>query len=317
MIFAGVCGDEAVELGNAISVEINQELGVPADSMTVSFAYDGDFPSIERIYALESDCIDIDKSIQNGDVLFSGIVDEIILIADTSSATVKVYSRSLAALLIDNECKPTEYVNPSIEVIYNKHLLPFGITLDSKSVSKKRGTLTLHKGASHFKALESFCKAFLSTTPRIDHKGICKTDDTAVIESLFFDNNKGITFEYISICDNRYSRISKVYVNAGSNDYDTIVSDSEALKMGVVRQRYLSLLNSKSGTLSDVDDIIKNGRDNSFSVVLKSNERIINKLGCKAKVNVKQCEGREFIVKALKYTANSKGESTTVNLGLR
>lgn len=317
MIFAGVCGDEVVELSNAISVEINQELGVPADSMVVSFAYNSDFPSIEKIYALEGDCIDIDNSIQNGDVLFSGIVDEIILTADTSSATVKIYARSMAALLIDNECQPTEYVNPSIEVIYNKHLLPFGITLGNKPICKKRGTLTLHKGASHFKALESFCKTFLSTTPRIDHKGLCKTDDTAVTESLCFDNKKGISFEYISICDNRYSRISKVYVKSGSNDYDTVISDSEAEKKGVVRQRYLSLLSSKSGTLSDADDIIKNGRDNSLSVVLKSNERIINKLGCRAVVNAKHCEGGEFIVKALKYTANSKGESTTVNLGPR
>ena len=112
MIFEGICSGEVVGLYNALTVEINQELSVPADSMTVSFAYNGEFPSIERIYALESDCIDIDKAIEKGDVLFSGIVDEIILTADTSQAFVTVYARSLAALLIDNECKPTEYINP-------------------------------------------------------------------------------------------------------------------------------------------------------------------------------------------------------------
>lgn len=317
MIFAGICDGEVVELENALTVEINQELGVPADDMTVTFAYGGEFPSIYRIYAIDSRLDDIDKAIEENNVIFSGVVDEIILSADTSCATVTVYARSLAALLIDNECKPSEYVNPSLSVIYYKHLLPFGITLEDKTVNCKSGTLTLHKGSSHYKVLEAFCSDFLGTVPRIDNKGVCHTDCTDTSEGLSFDNEKGITFEYVSICDNRYSRISKVFVNVNGSDYDTTVNDSEAENMGIVRQRYLSLLNSKTGTLSDADEIIENGKGDSFSVVLKSNERIINKLGCKASVSVAQCIGREFIVKSIKYTANSNGEATRIKLVCR
>lgn len=317
MIFAGVCKGEISVIDNVVSAEINQELLLPADDLTVTFVYGDDLPDFERIYVLSDDCEDIEYAVKVGDVLFSGIVDEQILTADTNFARVTVCARGLAALLIDNECRPSEYVNPTLDVIYIKHLAPFGITLSYfNNVRVKQGRMRIEKGSSHYKVLSDFCSEFLGTVPRIDCKGVCRADCFAGQEEIVFDNRCGVPFEYVQINNNRYSRISKVYVSRGGA-FDIEEADPKAVDEGIVRERFLSLLNSKTGTLSDADRVIKNGREESFSVVLKSPTCLINKAGCRAKVNIEQCKGKELVVSAVHYKADGDGELSTVKLSLK
>lgn len=317
MIFAGVCKRETFVIDNVLSVEINQELAVPADDLTLTFVYSDGIPEFERIYAVSDNCRDIDRAVERGEVLFSGIVDEQTLTADKDYARVTLCARGLSALLIDNECCPTEYVNPTPDLIYVRHLAPFGIKLSSINLEKLRqGRMRVEKGSSHYKVLSDFCSDFLGTVPRIDCSGICRTDCFDRKEELIFDNRGAIPFGYVRINNNRYSRISKVYISR-NGAFDMEEADTEAVEMGIVRERYLSLLNSKTGTLSDADKVIENGRKDIFSVVVKSPTCLINKLGCKARVNIEQCMGRELVVSAVNYRANCDGEQTTVRLSLK
>lgn len=313
MIFAGIENGETHIFREIVSVSINQEIFVPADDMTVVFPYSEGFPKLEKIYALDDDCGDIEEAILRREVLFEGIVDEQVFKADSDGADITVYARSMAALLLDNECEPTEYSSPSLDVVYFKHLRPFGVELKDMKTKCRNGSLRITKGSSHYRVLEKFCNEFLNSVPRIDARGFCRTDVFDCDDVIRFDNRNGVGFSYISISDNRYSRISKIHVSKNGG-YDTTLNDEESISKGIVRERYMCLLDSKTGTLSDAYEAIESGAINSFSVTLKCGERLINTIGARAEVDVRGCENAELVVAQVKYKADRNGEYTRVKL---
>lgn len=315
MIFVGVSRGRNVILPNTVSVEINQELGVPADDLTVVFDYSEDFPKINRIYAVAADCTDIEKAIEGGDVIFSGIVDEQILDISSTCTRITVYARSLAALLLDNESQAQSYINPSVDVLYLRHLKRFGITVSDKGVKPSEGTLRIYKGYTHYKVIEKFCSDFLSTQVRIDCKGVCHTNALDCDDEVFFDNTNGITFNSISICSSSYSRISRVLVCSDKGlNYDTAVNDEDAQQLGIVRERYVNAGEDSPYYLSDADKLIENGKRDSYTVTVKSDERILNKIGCPVRVNSDVCDTDNLIVSSIHYKAVSGSEQSTVKL---
>ena len=99
--------------------------------------------------------------------------------------------------------------------------------------------------------------------------------------------------------------------------YDMAVNDSEAQSLGIVRERYLNLASSETHTLSDADNIIKNGRMKSLSVTLVCEGCLLNRIGYNAAVNVEGCEDREFIVAQVKYVLENGIEKSRVRLILK
>lgn len=315
MIFAGVCGGKTVELTNAVSVEINQSLDIPADDMTVVFQYSDDFPNISRIYALDKACVNIRQAVENKEVLFSGVVDEVVLSADTSKAQITVYARSMAALLLDNECRPQTYINPDTDLIYANHIKRFGIDLMDIDEAKKSGVLNIYKGYSHYKAAEKYFSNFLNAHMRIDHRGICSINSFNISKHLSFDNHRGITFNSISICDENYNRISKVFVcNDDMLNYDIVIKDCNAIEKGIVRERYLNINSSSDCCLADADRIIEDGKNNTCTVTLQSDERILNKLGYRCTVNTPISTKKKFIVRDIHFSKTGKKEKTVIKL---
>lgn len=315
MIFAGICGGKIVELKNAVSVEINQSLDIPADDMAVVFQYSDDFPDISRIYALDKDCIDIKQAVENREVIFSGVVDEVVLSADTSKAQITVYARSMAALLLDNECKPQTYINPDTDLIYINHIKRFGIGIMDVNKAKKTGVLNIYKGYSHYKAAEKYFSDFLNAKMRIDHRGICIINGLNISEYLNFDNYSGITFNSISICDENYNRISKVFVcNDNMLNYDTVIKDRNAIEKGIIRERYLNINSSSDCCLADADRLIKEGKNNTCTVTLQSDERVLNKLGYRCTVNTPISIKKKLTVGDIHFAKTGKKEKTVIKL---
>lgn len=316
MIFAGECDGEIFRLPEAESIVINQELYVPADDLTVVFPYGEDFHGLHKIYILDDYVNDIGKAVSEGDIIFKGIVDEQILSADVNGASIKIYARSMAAVLLDNECSPRMYVNPSEDVICSKHIEPFGVEAVLGERECRSGEFSIAKGSSHYKVLERFCAEFLNTVPRVDGRGICRLDTFENVGEINFDNRYGVEFESVSVCENRYSRISRVYVS-GDNGYDMVVNDSESQSMGIVRERYLNLASSETHTLSDADNIIRNGRMKSLSVTLVCGGCMLDKIGYSASVNIDGCEGKEFVVTQVRYSAKASLERSRVKCILK
>lgn len=314
MIFVGECGGELIRLDEALEVEINQEINVPADDLKVVFPYMSDFPALERIYLLD-ECDDIFKAVSEGNVFFGGIVDEQILSADYSGARIKIFARSAAALLLDNECPPMMYVNPSADVIADKHLIPFGVRFSDDDKTCRSGVLSIAKGSSHYKALDKFCAEFMGSVPRIDGKGVCRLDVYENVGEIDFDNRFGVSFESAEVCENRYCRISRVYVS-GENGNDFIVNDDESQGLGIVRERYLNLSESKTHTLSDAENIIKNGKMKSLMVTLVCDGCFADKIGYGARVRIEGCEGKEFVISQVRYRLKDGVEKSRVRCTL-
>ncbi|MBQ3970361.1 MAG: hypothetical protein II685_07775 [Clostridia bacterium] len=315
MIFAGIDENGIVELPRAVTVKIEKDLEMPADEMTVVFEYCEDFPKLRKIFALDDDCCDIERAVREKNVLFSGIVDEQILSADYRKAVITVVSRSFAAVLLDNECVPIKYVNPDSDVIILKHLLPLGIECFEKNRHLRNGELTIAKGSSHYRAVEKFCREFLNTTPYVDEKGILRFDVFDGVGEVEFDNEKenAVRFRSITINESRYSKISRIYVSTAGG-YDTVINDKETIDEGIVRERYLNLAVSETGTLSDADNIIKNGRKKSLSVVLECIGCLIGILGYTAAVGVEGICDKKLVVSQIRFTCDKNGERTRIRL---
>ena len=316
MIFYGEAGGGTVRLPEALSVEIDSEYGVPADDMTVTFS--GEAPlSLRRIYAVEDGYHSFEQAKQSGAVIFAGIVDEVQASCGTEKR-VTVYARSLAALALDNECESGQYIDPTLDVIYSKHLLPFGITRDKTAgiiFRRTGGTMTLLRSQSHWSAVSSFCKTFLSSVPRVDFTGRFRENTFLSDEELRFDNKGGTEFSEASVRVKRYGRISKVYVQT-SGGQAAVVNES-ALNDGIVRERRIDLADSPTGTLSDADRIIAGGEDGVLTVTLVCHTFLGDAVGRKASVSLGEVMGKQLYIYKTKYVENGSGRKTTVTLSTR
>lgn len=315
MIFAGKTNGGFVFIDGCKSLEINQSLDIPADELKAKFVYRDNFPHIGRIYLMEEPVNDVESAVNSGRTIFSGVVDTITVSADLSGSEITVCARSMAALLIDNECQPKGYMNPDTDLMYANYLKPFGLKIAGMKRAKYQGRLRIYKGDSHYRALEKYCANFLDSNPRVDGTGVFHTDCIKSGEIIAFDNSAGTAFSSVTVCEDNYSIISKVYVCTDTDGkYNTVLNNEEAQKTGIVRERFLNA-NADSGfTLSDGDRLIENGRKKSLRVTLTADSMIINKVGCKCTVNTPMTYGRNFLINEIHYEKNSEKEKTTVKL---
>ena len=79
--------------------------------------------------------------------------------------------------------------------------------------------------------------------------------------------------------------------------------------MGVIRERRLDLLDSRTGTLCDADDIIKRGRANALQVQLECPCDVGDIIGRQAVV-----QGESLRVVKTKYTFGAGVQKTAVTL---
>lgn len=314
MIFFGENGSGTVKLDGAIRVEINSEYGVPADDMTVTFS--GGVPlDLWKIYAVQDGFEALKEAKAENGVLFAGIVDEVTARYDGAERKVTVYARSMAALLLDNECEPGQYIDPTSDVIAAKHILPFGICeCTAQKVKSKRtgGTMTLMRGQSHWAAVNTFCRTFLSSVPRIDFTGRFRTDTYLEGEDIVFDNESGVFFSQASVKVKRCKRISKVFARTSGGM--VTVSNERAAEDGIVRERRIDLSDSRTGTLSDADRIIEKGEEGALTVSLLCSGYLGDAVGRGAYVSLPEVNGGRLLVYKTKYVESGGSGRTTVTL---
>ena len=286
-------------LPEAVGVEIDSEYGVPADSLTVRFSGE----TIPELYGIEA-CTD------EGELLFRGVVDEQETTQTAFGSESAVYARSLAALPLDNECEPGEYADPSLEVIAKRHLERFGIVCGEhpKAVF---GKMNVSRGQSHWTAVKTFCSVFLGTVPRVSCTGEFRSNCFTRGETLIFGGS-GIGFTSIKSRIDRYSRISKIYV--GTIGGTVCVTDGDAMNRGIIRERRLSLSDSRTGTLYDAEEIIAKSKLKAKTAELVCPCFIGDIVGRTAAVEYGSFGKKEMYVIKTRYTANGTGEKTMVTL---
>ncbi len=281
-------------LENVLSIEINSEYSVPADDFSVKIV--GRVPHLQKIY-LEDDF---------GNIIFKGIVDEVVTKQNSGGAESVIYARNYTALALDNECEPCEYISPSIDIIYKKHLERFGISFGKHDyVPCRQGVMKIGRGNSHYYAVKKFCDMFLCTVPRISWMGDFRTDYRNKNE-ISVDNVYQITYRR-----KRCSQISKIYVYSGQ---DVItVKNPAAENDNIIRERRVNLSDSRTGTLSDIDDIIQKSMNSNYTAEVKCIGFFGDVLGSRIFVNDDSLKG--VIIKS-KFTMKNNLMFTdfTVNM---
>jgi hypothetical protein len=303
-IITDTSGNEK-NIKSAISVVLDQEIGVPADNLTVMFPYDSTI----------SKNADFLTAFSGDEIIFKGKIDEITTFVRAKSAVTKISARSLAGILLDNEAEPVTYFRPSGEVVFNRHLKPYGITAGDTDAIPYYGTLKIKKGMSHWQVFEDFCNYRYGSVPRISGNGIAMFKGTENSRKINFGSG-GI--DYISIKESflRCKLISKVMLRLSDGGaYSSYIENSNDECRGITRVRYVNAA-ANTSSINTADRIISNSNADSYSVKLECAGCYVDILGCKAEINDSffgKVDG--LVVNSIKYTSNSSGELTAIVLG--
>lgn len=288
-----------------LSLQVNVDEGVPADSLNATFAYTPTAP-LTAITLYDDDV-----------PLFIGVVDEEEYQRDPQGEYLKVSARSLAAHLLDNEAEPCSYEHPSIGLIYERYVQPYGITLSDGDDTVFLGEQNVLKGASCWRVLKNFCTACYSAAPRVSSVGVLYPKGMPHNGLVEFG---GEEIRYTAICEThkRCEEISAVYVKASnSGTYSLPIENPQAQGMGVRRVRYLNAMLSES-PLRCADAMIKNGDKKSYAIQLSCPSCLLGKEGCKAVLN-DTVLGRndDLYISAVHYRMTKDGAYSNVTLKRR
>ncbi|WP_099204669.1 hypothetical protein [Scatolibacter rhodanostii] len=215
-------------LGRAISTYFNREEGVPADSLTVKFSADSVWENLYRVYAY-----------QEGELVFSGIVDEQNTHLDKKGFTVELVCRSLAALLLDNEAEPMTLRNPSWRVMCLKYAESFGLSAkESVHSVEVKGDFEIKKGESCWTVLSRYAEQFLGGKLTVNKKG-----------ELLWKQEEPRTRELHSIISAQqrycpYKKISRIWIQNAAGAYQIGYNNEKT--EGISRQRFFSYQDNRS-----------------------------------------------------------------------
>lgn len=291
--------------GDLLSVVLNSENDVPADSIAVALPYDKSFAeNVNTITAKVGDT-----------VVFRGLADEIVSLCDDKHAIIKLSARSPAGFLLDNEAEPVTYYCPSAEFVCKKHLEPFGIKAQDADNTALSNYFKINKGMTHWQVIENFCKMHYGTNPRINGDGKAFLKGRVRDKSLLFGKN-GI--DYMSIKETRKNCeiITEVRVKTdGFGGYKSKIVNEYATDKNAVRVRFMDAT-TEGGGLKTGDRIIENSNKKSYCIMLLCKGCVVDAMGCKAVICDERLGNLEnLVVQKVQYSLGADGEFTALELG--
>lgn len=283
-------------------LRILQSADVPADSLRLLFygVYEEEFC---RIYVYSQE-----------ELIFTAEVDEQIEKAGDISTT-ELICRSTAAVLLDNEAKPGNFVNPSCELVFRTYAAPFGFTRYYGNNKCLQGEFSVPKGVSCYEVLENFSKVMFGKSPKVKGDEVYFEGDAEARELIFSDDGKGLPFTDFTYNRLRCRRISKIYVKLkDGEDYLTCVCDDDAVEKGIQRQRYMDVSSATRETLADVHTALNTSRAKAEEISLLYPGKLTDVISASARVSVQGKLYEGFVVKNLDYTCGKDREYTRITL---
>ena len=283
------------------------ELDVPADSLSLSCAYDSEFFNQgDRLSAYDGDTL-----------VFEGQLDELSRSYSGGAAVLSLYARSAAAALLDNEAEPLSYRNPTAVLMYRKYLQPFGLDDVEPDETPVIGNMRIDKGMTCYQALELFCKTRYGERLRISGAG--------KVYLRGYKNGKTVKFgadgmEYYSIKENncRYKLISEVRLKVKTTaGYLSKMINANPACSKISRTRYVNTT-AENNSLATADNIIRRSNLEGHKITLTTRGCVTDILGARAELDdavFGKISG--LTVSKTTYTFDSRGEYMTVVLNDR
>ncbi|MEE1173441.1 MAG: hypothetical protein U0K87_13925 [Ruminococcus sp.] len=290
-------------LENVISAELDREIGVPADSMRLVCEFDPRLRNADMIRAFSGDR-----------VVFEGQLDEIITEQKIGCMIMRLNFRNIAAALLDNEAEPVMYVNPSAEMIFTRHLKPFGVKDYRADSPTLLGTLRIVKGMTHWQVFENYCRNAFGEPPGIDSNGTAWFGGLKKSKTVYFGGNG---FRYYSLKEKieRCKLISAVRVKlSDSPRYTGLIENKSRAAENITRVRLVDAVADKSN-IQTADRIIAAGNRAAHSIELRCTGCQTELLGCKVELDDKLLGiQKNLTISKLKYLFDSKSERTHILL---
>ena len=108
---------------------------------------------------------------QDGETVFTGVVDECERGWDSSGGTLTVAGRGMAARLLDNEALGADYQVATLEDILRDHVAPYGIPASVGAELPAVPNFSVATGSSEWQVVYEFCRYYGGIAPRFDRYG--------------------------------------------------------------------------------------------------------------------------------------------------
>ena len=289
-----------------LTVLLDSDERVPADSMTVSCRYDR---------ALRTEARRLNGYI--GDrLVFTGCLDHIVTEKNAAGMVMRLNARSLAAGLLDNEAEPVTYRHPNAALMERRHLQPFGIRLATKDNTPFYDTLKIDKGMSHWQVLRRFCRSRYRCEPRVTGDGRAFLDDRGETETvLFSDKGEGVAYYALKESRQRCRLLSEIRLKfKQTNSYSSVLRNSNPEAADMQRVRFVNAA-ADSTTIDTAQTMLQNSNRDSYVLRLFC-------LGCQTEL-LGKCAAAEdsrlgrldgLTVARVRYIADRSGERSEVYL---
>lgn len=302
---------EKVDLGAAYSIQINKSREAPADSLTAVFFS-------EKIHQ-EYKSIDVFTS--KNEIFFSGIIDEQKFEVTNGGSFLTIKSRSKAAYLIDNEATTQTYKRPSLDIIFKRHIEPYGFTEINGNKTTFNVTLDVENGMSEWDVLEKFCSLCLNTFPVVNADGSIDVSGNLDNKKILFSNADGrINFSNISQKINRHRLISEITVcEPYAAIYVDKIYDQDLINRGICRRKFINLSDentfSKKISIDTVKQMISETKNRYREITVKCPGAIFAQIGSGCQINDYTLGTLQNLkIYEMEYNLNKTGEYTTFTL---
>lgn len=303
-------------LGSAYSVQINKSREAPADSLTAVFFSKKNHPEYKTIEVYTEGA---------SQLFFDGIVDEQKFEVTATGCFLTINSRSKAAVLIDNEATPQTYKRPSLDIIFRRHIKPYGFSTINGNNSSFNATIEVEKGMSEWDVLELFCSVCLNSFPIVNADGTIDIVGDTDANPLMFSNysSGGVSYSAISQKYNRYKLISEITVcEQYSAIYAATIRDHGLIDKGISRRKFISMsedvitgISDKKVSIKTAEQMVENAKKKFFEITVKCPNAVQAKIGTRCQINddiLGRIEGLKIY--EVEYKLSRAGEFTTIRL---
>jgi prophage tail gpP-like protein len=223
---------ETYTLPVLLAWELNYTAGVPCDAFWVRFVGNS------AVTAQLHKAVTFFAS-QDGQRVFTGVVDEYHLEWGEDGIIVEVSGRGMAARLLDNQSPAQTYGTATTAMLLRDHVTCHGITVaDAGNLSAVPG-FSISSGTSEWSVLYQFAQYYSRVTPRFDRQGRLLLSKFPTEVSRTLDSTLPILS--LQYREKRYGCLSSVLVQSKNQTYATSVTNSTFASQGGHAQQVVTM----------------------------------------------------------------------------
>ena len=206
--------------------------GVPCDSFRLRCIWEGG-------NAVQPAEWSVFQALEDGQVRFSGVVDECETVRAPEGSYFEVSGRGMAARLLDNEALSQDYEVATLSDILRDHVLPYGISVGEQASMGAVSQFSVAAGSSEWSVLYDFSRYYNGICPRFDQQGRLILSPWGSAAEVPLDSSVPVTR---MVCrDRRYGVLSQILVRDRYQNWTETVDNTAFQALGGQRRQVMTM----------------------------------------------------------------------------